>query len=241
MLEKFHQGDRRAGNRLVESNLKFVAAVARKYLGRGLSFDDLMAEGAMGMQVAVEKFDPSSQLRLVSYAVWWIRQKIIMALAEQPRVVNIPHRMLGLMKKLEAARGRIEQDRERPATLEEIAQAVKMNPREIASILPAMTPSINFSHQMNGDGQTIEDMLEAPGSADDWAAAGMLERFAEKLSQCLTPSEREIWKGCYGLDGEAETLDSIGQRRGISRERVRQKRKHASQRVQHRARALGGV
>lgn len=242
-LLRCQAGDKRAEHRLVESNLKFVAAVANNYLNKGLEFGELMSEGAIGLQTAANRFDSTQNFKFVSYAVWWVRQRILDALAKQTRAYVMPPRFIDLHARIEKTRQKLDQTLGRPARHEEIAKALGMPESLLESALGVLSAAMSMDFpSVDGEGSGATPFVErlpSTSNSEDEAAASMVERCLEKVVEGLNPIEREAWVRGTGVDGmEKETLEEIGSRHGITRERVRQRRNQARIKVAKMARRM---
>jgi RNA polymerase primary sigma factor len=240
LLIRAHQGDARAERRLVDANLKFVVSVARGYTGHGLEMGELVSEGALGLQLAVRHFDKGRDFKLISYAVWWIRQRILKALAEQTGPVTRRPHILDAAKKVEKARRKLEQALGRPPSPEEVAKASGFTLVALDRLAGDTASPISLSAPTSeGDGR-VEDMLPGTSEADTEAAQGMQARLLRRLLRDVDPEEAEAFIRTWGLDGEpAETLAEVGDRQGVSRERARQRRNKAKAVAAKRAAGMG--
>jgi RNA polymerase primary sigma factor len=219
-------GNREALNRLVEANLRFVVSYAKRYRGYGLSFIDLIHEGNLGLIEAARRFDPERNVRFISYAVWWIRQAILNALSLQTRPFRLPHRITGKMHKLRSAEERLAAELDHVPTEDEIAQAAELSRREIKELRAIPGTEVSLSTAITDDGSfDLEDTLEQesiPPIEDEL----IRESFAMQvraLLDSLEERERDVIRMRFGLDGEEpRTLQEIGSRLQLTRERVRQ-------------------
>lgn len=230
-LHRAQAGDRRAVDRLVLANMKFVAAVARNYQNQGLTMEDLIQEGAIGLQRAILKFNISTDNRLISYAVWWIRQAILMSLADQSRFQKIPQRYTETAGKMERVRRSLEQKLGRPPALDEIAEVMGVPVESLEVAIAVLTPTESLDVTVGDETLRIDLM---PGPADTGAAFEETEtqRNIRTLLKRLDPVDQEILMRHYGLKtGETETMAEIAEPLGLSRERIRQRQDKALERL----------
>lgn len=225
LAQKIREGDQRALDKLVRANLRFVVSVAKQYQNQGLALPDLINEGNLGLIKAAEKFDETRGFKFISYAVWWIRQSILQALAEQSRIVRLPLNQVGSLNKIQRAIASFEQEHQRrPA------------PQEIADILDIPVEKVRESYRMSGrnvsvdtplsDGEdnTLLDVMSDANAAPTDSRLNH-ESLAEELRRALKnlpERERNIVESCYGIGREELSLEEIGLRFGLTRERVRQ-------------------
>jgi len=223
---KIRKGDKRALEGLVKANLRFVVSVARNYQNQGLPLNDLINEGNLGLIKAAKKFDEKKNFKFISYAVWWIRQAILKALAEQSRIINVPLHRVGTITNIGRAQNKLEQELERLPTAEEIAQEMKVDEREIQEIMRIGNRHVSLDKPLqNDDDVRLIDALhnhdqELP---DTGAIKISLSGEIEKLLDTLSNSEKEVIKLYFGIGQETpHTLEEIGKRVHLTRERVRQ-------------------
>jgi len=235
LARRIRSGDKAALDQLVNANLRFVVSVAKKFLNHGLSYMDLIAEGNIGLITAARRFDERRDFRFISYAVWWIRQAIQKAIAEQTNTVRLPiNRTQQAHRMKRAARG-IEQRLHRKATDEEIADAVGLTTRKMDQIRQATRPLARLDESLyDEDGVTLAETLADPDGTtpeQDVARDEMLGEIVTALG-ALSARERSILVRYYGLgDEEPSSLEAIGQDIDLSRERVRQIRNQALKKV----------
>jgi RNA polymerase primary sigma factor len=226
LAKKAKAGDREALKKLVESNLRFVVSVAKKYLGCGLPLHDLIAEGILGLIEAARRFDPDKGVKFISYAVWWIRQSIMQALAQQTSAVKIPVKQAVLVNKITRSYGELLKNLGREPTTEELAEYVGMEPKEIERLLSVCQVPLSLDTPIGDEEDaTFKDFLKGEGTAEveERVVREELRQSVEEMLNQLTPQERRIIEMRFGLDGnEPKTLREIGELLGISRERVRQ-------------------
>lgn len=235
-LARCQAGDKRSEQRLVECNLKFVASVAKGYRNKGLDFSELMSEGAIGVQMAAQRFDRTTPYKFISYAVWWIRQRILVALSEQTRAYVIPPRMVDLFTKIEKTRTRVEQSLGRVASHDDLAKAMGMTLEDFEKAMTILAPTLSLDLPGAGSDIPLVEILPGVEAADDRAVEYLNNKVRDALAEALEPRDRDAWLRTHGLDGlEKETLDQIGNRYGVSRERIRQRRDYARAKVAKRA------
>lgn len=238
LLHRAQDGDRRAMDRLVEANMKFVAAVARNYQNQGLSVEDLVQEGAVGLQRAIEKFNTASPNRLISYAVWWIRQRMLVALSEQSRSFKLPPRFGDLAMGIERARRRLEQKLNRTPTLDEIANEMEKPLDALGDAIVALTPVDSLDYMITEESALI-DVVPGPEDSGEAYELDQQARNLRALLKHLDPVDQEILLRHYGiLTGENETLADISERFDISRERVRQRAEKALEKLRPKAKKM---
>jgi RNA polymerase primary sigma factor len=234
LAEAIKQGDPKAVQEMVRRNLKYVVSVANKYRGFGMSLQDLIEEGNIGLIQAAKRFDVSRNVKFITYAVWWIKQAIMHSLAEQSGTVKLPVKQAGKVSRFNKKSQEMCQDMEREPTQSEVAKSLGYNNDEINSIMRAYRTHLSLDTPLKNDEYTpYLDLLEYQDHIpyDDQI---MQEALNEKVDQMLeTLSEREatILKMRFGFSDEVKTLEEIGQKIGLSRERVRQIEKRAKERL----------
>jgi RNA polymerase primary sigma factor len=225
-------GDNEALARLVRANLRFVVSVAKRYQNRGLSFADLVQEGNVGLVTAAKKFDPDQGVKFISYAVWWIRQAILAALARQSRSVRLPlNRATELARVLRVSEG-LKQELGRDPTSEEIAGPAELEVKTVEMLMALNVPEVRLDAPVGEgeDSQLIDRFLVAESDVEDAVDASLLEERIALALQSIRPRDARVLRLYYGLQGESEhTLEQIGQLLGVTRERVRQLRDRALQ------------
>ena len=232
---KIKQGDSKALERLTRANLRFVVSVAKQYQNQGLSLGDLINEGNLGLIKAAKRFDETRGFKFISYAVWWIRQSILQALAEQSRIVRLPLNRVGALNRIGKAYRNLEQDFEREPSAEELAKELDMDVSEVSDALssPGRHLSVDAPFAL-GDENSLLDVLENEElpSPDNLLNSESLKAEIERVLSVLSEREAEVIKLYFGLDKEqAHTLEEIGDKFNLTRERVRQIKEKAIRRL----------
>ena len=225
LAQRIHKGDKKALERLVKANLRFVVSVAKQYQNQGLSLPDLINEGNVGLIRAAEKFDETRGFKFISYAVWWIRQSILQALAEQSRLIRVPLNQVGSVNKINKILSKFEQENERRPSVEEIAEEIEMPEDKIGDALKVNTRHVSMDAPFSdSDNNSLVDVLEDHDSptADNELVNESLRAEIEKTLGLLKDRERKIVEEFYGIGGPEKSLEEIGNKYGLSRERVRQ-------------------
>ena len=227
LARRIRQGDQIALERLTSANLRFVVSVAKKYQNLGLPLNDLINEGNLGLVKAAQRFDETKGFKFISYAVWWIRQSIIQAIAENSRLVRLPLNKVGSLTKINKAFSALEQEFEREPTPDELAETLEMGTEEVKTTLGLAGRHISMDAPFNDeDGNSLVDILENPDAAA--ADEGVEYHFSlkvetERTLATLTDRERGVLKLFYGIGVDNPmTLSDIGEVMGLTRERVRQ-------------------
>ncbi len=225
LAQRIRKGDKIALDKLTRANLRFVVSVAKQYQNQGLSLPDLINEGNLGLIKAAEKFDETRGFKFISYAVWWIRQSILQALAEQSRIVRLPLNQVGSLNKINKALGRFEQENERQPSNEELAEMIDVPKDKIADTLRVSGRHVSVDAPfVEGEDNSLLDILPNDDSpmADKGLVGESLSTEIDRALQVLTPREREIIRSFFGIGCQEMTLEEIGERLDLTRERVRQ-------------------
>ena len=234
LAQAIRKGDRRALEKLTRANLRFVVSVAKQYQNQGLSLPDLINEGNLGLIKAAEKFDETRGFKFISYAVWWIRQSILQALAEQSRIVRLPLNQVGSLNKIGKAFSRFEQENERKPSPEELAQELDIPVHKISDTLKVSGRHISVDAPfVEGEDNSLLDVLvndDAP-NADGTLMNESLSREIDRALATLTERESDIIKMFFGIGCQEVTLEEIGDKFGLTRERVRQIKEKAIRRL----------
>ncbi len=244
LAKQIKQADEGALNKLVRSNLRFVVSVAKKYQNQGVSLSDLINEGNLGLIRAAHKFDETKGIKFISYAVWWIRQAILQALAEQSRIVRVPLNRAGTLHRIGKRSSALQQELGREPTVEEIAEGMDISQEEVAKTLSISQSHLSLDAPLTpGEDNKLIDYLPDTQNAgpDQKTFERALTDSIEEVLSTLKEREARILRLYFGLDGqEPMTLEEIGGMMGITRERVRQIKEKALARLRHvsRARAL---
>lgn len=238
---RIKKGDDKALEKLVKANLRFVVSVAKQYQNQGLSLGDLINEGNLGLIKAAKRFDETRGFKFISYAVWWIRQSILQALAEQSRIVRLPLNRVGALNKIGKAYSNLEQEFEREPSAQELAQELDMDVSEISDALRVSGRHVSMDAPFaQGEENRLLDILsneEAP-SPDQSLMSESLKKEIERALSTLTDREAEVIKLYFGLNGEHSlTLEEIGEKFNLTRERVRQIKEKAIRRLRHTSRS----
>lgn len=240
LAQRIRKGDKEALERLTRANLRFVVSVAKQYQNQGLSLPDLINEGNLGLIKAAEKFDETRGFKFISYAVWWIRQSILQALAEQSRIVRLPLNQVGALNKINKAQSRFEQENERMPSSEELAELVDIPREKITDTMRVSGRHVSVDAPfVEGEDNSLLDVLVNDDSpnADRGLVNESLNTEIERALQTLAPREREIVKSFFGIGCQEMTLEEIGERFGLTRERVRQIKEKAIRKLKNNSRS----
>jgi RNA polymerase primary sigma factor len=227
LAAKIRQGDQQALDRLTKANLRFVVSVAKQYQNQGLSLPDLINEGNLGLIKAAQRFDETRGFKFISYAVWWIRQSILQALAEQSRIVRLPLNKVGLTNKIQKAFSALEQQFEREPSAEELAEMLDMDLEEVSASLSISSRHVSMDTPLSeGEDNTLIDVLENPNAEKTDNELDHNESLKTEIDRSLkTLTERQKEVICYffgiGVD-HPMSLEDIGEKFNLTRERVRQ-------------------
>jgi RNA polymerase primary sigma factor len=235
---KSQAGDEEAFNHLVRSNLRYVVSVANRYKGFGLSLEDLINEGNIGLIHAIKRFDPDRGVKLITYAVWWIRQSIMHSIADHTGTVRLPIKQAGLMHKITTTHRKFRQEFGREATSEELSEKLELKSEDIENVMRVYRRYLSLDAPISESDETSYlDMLEEKNAAstEDNVFQHSLEDEIGELLEDLEPREKEIIRMRYGFNGDPMTLEEIGKKIGLSRERIRQIEKKAIRRFRARA------
>ena len=240
LAQRIRKGDRSALEKLTRANLRFVVSVAKQYQNQGLSLPDLINEGNLGLIKAAEKFDETRGFKFISYAVWWIRQSILQALAEQSRIVRLPLNQVGSLNKINKALSKFEQDFERTPTPDELAAILEVPKEKVIDTLRVSGRHISMDAPfIEGEDNSLIDVIENKDSpiADGKLIGESLSREIERALATLTERERDIIRFFFGISTQEMTLEEIGEKFALTRERVRQIKEKAIRRLRHTSRS----
>lgn len=236
LAQKIREGDKRALERLTKANLRFVVSVAKQYQNMGLSLPDLINEGNVGLIKAAQKFDETRGFKFISYAVWWIRQSILQAIAEQSRIVRLPLNQVGSVNKIAKELNKFEQEHERKPSVDEIAERVDLPEDKISDALKANSRHVSMDAPIaDGEDSSMMDYYisgDAP-STDDQLDRESLHKEIERVILSLSEREQKVMRAFYGIGEPELTLDEIGTKYDLTRERVRQIKEKAIRRIRH--------
>ena len=241
LAQKIKAGDDTALDKLTKANLRFVVSVSKQYQNQGLTLPDLINEGNLGLIKAAKRFDETRGFKFISYAVWWIRQSILQALAEQSRIVRLPLNKIGSINKINKAYAVLEQKYERPPTPEEIAELVELSLTEVQQSLKNTGRHISMDAPLiEGEDSSLYDVMGSEDSPNPDAEL-MLESLREEIRRALdtlSPREADVVSSYFGLNaGCSMTLEEIGERFDLTRERVRQIKEKAIRRLKQTSRS----
>jgi len=234
LAKKIREGDEVALDRLTRANLRFVVSVAKQYQNQGLTLPDLINEGNLGLIKAATRFDETRGFKFISYAVWWIRQSILQALAEQGRLVRLPQNKIGTYNKANKAYMAFEQEHEREPSTEELADILEMSETEINNIFQSNTRHTSLDAPVHeAEDVAMGDLLEGSDDTDEDVMKDSLRNEIRRVLKSLSPREAEIVNAYFGLDGEnGVTIEQIGQKYDLTKERIRQIKERAIKRLQ---------
>ncbi|MBS3806569.1 MAG: sigma-70 family RNA polymerase sigma factor [Bacteroidales bacterium] len=236
LAQRIRKGDKTALEKLTRANLRFVISVAKQYQFQGLSLPDLINEGNLGLIKAAERFDETKGFKFISYAVWWIRQSILQAIAEQSRVVRLPLNKVGSINKLHKAYSKLEQENDRTPTSEELAEMVDLPKEKVEKTLQLSGKPLSMDAPFDDDEDgSLLDVMEnsdAP-DADGTLMNESLSREIERTLSVLPEKEKAVIKYFFGLGVAEMSLEEIGQKLNLTRERVRQIKEKGIRRLRH--------
>jgi RNA polymerase primary sigma factor len=241
LAQRIKAGDEMALEKLTKANLRFVVSVAKQYQNQGLSLPDLINEGNLGLIKAARRFDETRGFKFISYAVWWIRQSILQALAEQSRIVRLPLNKIGSINKINKAYALLEQKLERPPTAEEVAKELDLTEDEVKQAMKNSGRHVSMDAPLvEGEDSNMYNVIGSEDSPnpDEGLMIDSLRQEIGRALATLTPREGEVVKAYFGLNGaHAMTLEEIGEAFDLTRERVRQIKEKAVRRLKHTSRS----
>ncbi len=240
LAQRIRKGDREALEKLTKANLRFVVSVSKQYQNQGLSLPDLINEGNLGLIKAAKKFDETRGFKFISYAVWWIRQSILQALAEQSRIVRLPLNQVGSLNRINKILSTFEQENERSPSTDEIADKLDVAKEKIADTLRVAGRHVSVDAPfVEGEDNTLLDVLPNTSSprTDDSLIQESLSNEIERALETLTERERDIVRYFFGISTKEMTLEEIGNKFDLTRERVRQIKEKAIRRLRHTSRS----
>lgn len=241
LARKVRNGDNLALEKLIKANLRFVVSVSKQYQNQGLSLPDLINEGNLGLIKAAKRFDETRGFKFISYAVWWIRQSILQALAEQARIVRLPLNKIGSINKINKALSELEQKYEREPSVNEISKAIEIAPEDIKDAMRSSGRHVSMDAPLTDgeDGDMYEVLLSKDNPTPDGALLNdSLRKEIERALSSLTEREAAIIRLYFGLNGKHPyTLEEIGEEFNLTRERVRQIKEKAIKRLKHTTRS----
>jgi RNA polymerase primary sigma factor len=243
LARRIREGDQVALERLTKANLRFVVSVSKQYQNQGLSLPDLINEGNLGLIKAAKRFDETRGFKFISYAVWWIRQSILQALAEQARIVRLPLNKIGSINKINKAYSHLEQEYERPPSPDELAECLEVSIDEVKQSLSSTGRHVSMDAPLKEGDDSSSSMYEVMSSKDSPSPEKellieSLRREIERSLMTLTPREADVIRFYFGLNGsQAMTLEEIGLKFDLTRERVRQIKEKAIRRLKHTSRS----
>ena len=241
LAKKIRDGDQKALEKLTKSNLRFVVSVAKQYQNQGLSLPDLINEGNLGLIKAAKRFDETRGFKFISYAVWWIRQSILQALAEQSRIVRLPLNQVGSLNKINKAFSRLEQEFEREPSADELAKSLDLPEDKVRDTMKVSGRHVSMDAPfVNGEENGLLDVLINHDSprADNMLITESLQKEIDRSLSTLTDRERDVVKLFFGIgENHGLTLEEIGAKFDLTRERVRQIKEKAIRRLRHTSRS----
>jgi RNA polymerase primary sigma factor len=241
LAKRIKEGDQIALEKLTKANLRFVVSVAKQYQNQGLSLGDLINEGNLGLIKAAQRFDETRGFKFISYAVWWIRQSILQALAEQSRIVRLPLNRVGSLNKISKTFSELEQKYEREPSPEELAEVLQVTTAEVVDTMKISGRHVSMDAPfVQGEENSLLDVLEndSEQTPDSGLMNDSLRREVQRALSTLTQREADVITLYFGLNGEhAMTLEEIGEKFNLTRERVRQIKEKAIRRLRHTSRS----
>src|SRR6201987_3130692 len=241
LAQKIREGDQAALERLTKTNLRFVVSVAKQYQNQGLTLGDLINEGNLGLIKAAKRFDETKGFKFISYAVWWIRQSILQAIAEQSRIVRLPLNRVGSLNKISKTFSELEQKYEREPSPDELAEVLELTTSEVVDTLKISGRHISMDAPfVQGEENSLLDVLENEGEVtpDSELMNDSLRKEVQRALSTLTQREADVITLYFGLNGEhSMTLEEIGEKFNLTRERVRQIKEKAIRRLRHTSRS----
>jgi len=236
LAQQIRKGDRKALERLTKANLRFVVSVAKQYQNKGLSLPDLINEGNLGLIKAAEKFDETRGFKFISYAVWWIRQSILQAIAEQSRIVRLPLNQVGSVNRIARELNKFEQENERRPSVEEMADRIDLPEEKIADAMKMNTHHVSMDAPFaEGDDNSLLDILpnnDSPATDNELDRESLRAEISRALD-ILNDREKKVIKAFFGIGTSEMTLEEIGDKYNLTRERVRQIKEKAIRRLRH--------
>ena len=241
LAKRIREGDQFALEKLTKANLRFVVSVAKQYQNQGLSLGDLINEGNLGLIKAAQRFDETRGFKFISYAVWWIRQSILQALAEQSRIVRLPLNRVGSLNKISKTFSELEQKFEREPSPEELAEVLEVSTSEVIDTLKISGRHVSMDAPfVQGEENSLLDVLEndSEDTPDSELMSDSLRKEVQRALSTLTQREADVVSFYFGLNGESiMTLEEIGEKFNLTRERVRQIKEKAIRRLRHTSRS----
>lgn len=241
LAEKIKKGDSEAATKLANANLRFVVSVAKQYQNQGLTLPDLINEGNLGLIKAVNRFDPTYGFKFITYAVWWIRQSILQAIAEQSRIIRLPLNKIGNIKKVQKAFIKLEQKHGRPPTNDEVASELNILVNEVNQVLKINTSHISLDAPVReGEDSTLYNFVSSDDEKypDEDLMLDSLRLEINRALSTLEDREAKVIKAYFGLSGKhSMTLEEIGEEYSLTRERVRQIKEKATRKLKHTSRS----
>ena len=236
LAQRIRKGDKKALERLTKANLRFVVSVAKQYQNQGLSLPDLINEGNLGLIKAAEKFDETRGFKFISYAVWWIRQSILQAIADQSRIVRLPLNQVGSVNKINRALSKFEQENERRPNIEELSETTELPMEKIGEAMSVNTRHVSVDAPFaEGDDNSLLDVMINDDSpmADRMLVIESLRSEINNALKMLNERERNVVEAFFGINQPEMTLEEIGTKFGLTRERVRQIKEKAIRRLRN--------